>query len=119
MIRSLRDVSDLASEKGPMRSAVLAPEDEEFMLAVKKSWQKGYIEPVLIGNKERIKRVSEKVEFDISGFETISNDDRQAVSNLGIGANLLGTTAHRKQRSVPTSISTVRSSERRPKPVPE
>ena len=72
-------------KKGPMRLAVLAPEDEEFMLAVKKSRQRGYIEPVLIGNKERIERVAEKVEFDISGFETISNDDRQAISNLGIG----------------------------------
>ena len=103
MIRSLRDVSDLASEKGPMRSAVLAPEDEEFMLAVKKSWQKGYIEPVLIGNKERIKRVSEKVEFDISGFETISNDDRQAVSNLGIGMIFSGQLPIASKGQIPTS----------------
>jgi hypothetical protein len=56
MIRSLRDIADLAREKGPMRVAVLAPEDEEFMLAVKRSWQKGFIEPVLIGNRERIEQ---------------------------------------------------------------
>ena len=103
MIRSLRDFADLASEKGPMRVAVLAPEDEEFMLAVKKSWQRGYIEPVLIGNKDRIERVSEKVEFDISGFETISNDDRQAISNLGIGMIFSGELPIASKGQIPTS----------------
>lgn len=37
MIRSFRDMDRLASEKGPKRLVVLAPEDEEFMMAVKRS----------------------------------------------------------------------------------
>ena len=41
MIKSLSDLTRLAKEKGPKRMAVLAPEDEEFMLAVKKSWETG------------------------------------------------------------------------------
>lgn len=103
MIRSFRDFADLASGKGPMRLAVLAPEDEEFMLAVKKSRQKGYIEPVLIGDKERIERVSENVEFDISGFEIINNDDRQAISNLGIGMIFSGELPIASKGQIPTS----------------
>jgi len=103
MIRSLRDVTDLASEKGPMKVAVLAPEDEEFMLAVKESWQRGYIEPVLIGDRERIKRVSQKVEFDIVGFETIGNDDRQAISDLGIGMIFSGELPIASKGQIPTS----------------
>ena len=86
-----------------MRLAVLAPEDEQFMLAVKKSWQNGYIEPILIGNKERIERVSERIEFDIGGFETISNDDRQAVSNLGIGMIFSGQVPIVSKGQIPTS----------------
>ncbi len=103
MIRSLRDVADLASGKGPMRLAVLAPEDEEFMLAVKKSWQRGYIEPVLIGDKGRIERVSEKVEFDISGFETISIDERQVISDVGIGMIFSGELPIASKGQIPTS----------------
>jgi phosphate butyryltransferase len=103
MIRSLKDVAALAEEKGPMRLAVLAPEDEEFMQAVKQSWKNGYIEPILIGNRERIERVSEKVEFDIAGFETISNDDRQAVSNLGIGMIFSGRAPIASKGQIPTS----------------
>ncbi len=103
MIRSLRDIAELAREKGPMRVAVLAPEDEEFMLAVKKSWQNGFIEPVLIGNRERIKKVSEKVEFDISRFESIANDDRQAVANLGISMIFSGELPIASKGQIPTS----------------
>ena len=86
-----------------MRVAVLAPEDEEFMLAVKRGWQEGYIEPVLIGNRARIKQVSEKVEFDISQFETITNDDRQAIANLGIGMIFSGELPIASKGQIPTS----------------
>jgi phosphate butyryltransferase len=103
MIRSLREIAELAREKGPMRVAVLAPEDEEFMLAVKRGWEKGYIEPVLIGNRVRIKQVSEKVEFDISQFETITNDDRQAIANLGIGMIFSGELPIASKGQIPTS----------------
>ena len=61
MIRTLNDVNRLAKEKGPKKLAVLAPEDDEFMLAVKQSWQNGYIEPVLIGNREKMERVADEV----------------------------------------------------------
>jgi phosphate butyryltransferase len=85
MIRSLSDISRLALEKGPKKLAVLAPEDEEFMLAVKRSWEKGCIEPVLIGDRDKMARVAETVGFDISRFEQIVEHDRQTVSDLGIG----------------------------------
>lgn len=48
MIASLNDFSRLAREKGPKEMAVLAPEDEEFMRAVRISREHGYIEPILI-----------------------------------------------------------------------
>jgi phosphotransacetylase len=86
-----------------MRVAVLAPEDEEFMLAVKKSWQNGFIEPVLIGNRSKIQQVSDKAEFDVSQFETIVNDDRQAVANLGIGMIFSGELPIASKGQIPTS----------------
>jgi phosphotransacetylase len=103
MIRSLDDFSRIARENGPKRLAVLAPEDEEFMLAVKRSWQKGYIEPVLIGNAEKMGRVAEKVEFDISGFEKIIGDDRQAIADLGISMLFSGKLAIASKGQIPTS----------------
>jgi len=103
MIRSLDDFARIAREKGPKKLAVLAPEDEEFMLAVKTSWQKGYIEPVLIGNTEKMKRVAEKVEFDIRGFEKIVGDDRQAIADLGLSMLFSGKLEIVSKGQIPTS----------------
>jgi phosphate butyryltransferase len=103
MIKSLDDFSRIAREKGPKRLAVLAPEDEDFMLAVKTSWQMGYIEPVLIGNTEKMEQVAEKVEFDISRFEKIIGDDRQAIADLGINMLFTGRLAIVSKGQIPTS----------------
>lgn len=103
MIRSLDDFARIAREKGPKKLAVLAPEDEDFMLAVKTSWQKGYIEPVLIGNTEKMERVAEKVAFDIGGFETIVGEDRQAIADLGVSMLFSGKMAIVSKGQIPTS----------------
>jgi phosphotransacetylase len=103
MIKSLDDFSRIAREKGPKKLAVLAPEDEDFMLAVKTSWQKGFIEPVLIGNTEKMKRVAEKVEFNIGGFEKIVGDERQAIADLGLNMLFSGKTAIVSKGQIPTS----------------
>jgi phosphate butyryltransferase len=103
MIRSLDDFSRIAQEKGPKKLAVLAPEDEDFMRAVKTSWRKGYIEPVLIGNTEKMQRVAEKVEFDISRFEKIIGDERQAIADLGLDMLFSGKIAIVSKGQIPTS----------------
>ncbi|HET6459710.1 MAG TPA: phosphate acyltransferase [Syntrophales bacterium] len=103
MIRSLDDVSRIAGEKGPKKLAVLAPEDEEFMLAVKRSWDAGYIEPVLIGNAEKMEKLGEKVGFDISRFEKIIESDRQRISDLGIGMLFSGKLSIVSKGQIPTA----------------
>ncbi|MBM4272659.1 MAG: hypothetical protein FJ139_10985 [Deltaproteobacteria bacterium] len=103
MIRSLSDFSRIAREKGPKKLAVLAPEDEEFMRALKRSWQMGYVEPVLIGNAERMGQVADKVEFDISRFEKIIGEDRQAIADLGISLLFTGKLAIASKGQIPTS----------------
>ena len=103
MIRTLDDVSRFAQEKGPKRLAVLAPEDAEFMLAVKKAWEATYIEPVLIGDPEKIKRVAAEAAFDIEGIELISETDRQAVANLGTAMLFTGEVDMAGKGQIPTA----------------
>lgn len=103
MIKSFKDVSRLARERGPKKLAVLAPEDEEFMLAVKRSWEKGCIEPILIGDAEKMDRVAKKVGFNISGFEKIVERDLQTVSDLGIGMLFSGKLSVVSKGQIPTS----------------
>ncbi|MDI9570506.1 MAG: phosphate acyltransferase [Pseudomonadota bacterium] len=103
MIRTLNDFERMAGEKGPKKMAVLVPEDEEFMLAVKKSWEKGYIEPVLIGNEERIAAAARKVAFDLTPFAKIAGDDLQGISDLGIKMLFEGAAPIAGKGQIPTS----------------
>jgi phosphate butyryltransferase len=103
MIRTLQDFSTLALEKGPKRLAVLAPEDEEFMRAVKTGWEKGYIEPVLIGDMGKMQEVAGKVAFDIDRFQKIPQTGQQAISNLGIGMLFSGELPIVSKGQIPTS----------------
>ncbi|MCX5833698.1 MAG: phosphate acyltransferase [Deltaproteobacteria bacterium] len=104
MIRTFEDIDRLAPEKGPKKLIVLAPEDEEFMLAVKHSWQRGYIEPVLIGSRDKIERLAGQVEFDIAPFEKIFESDRQGIANLGISMLFSGEVDIAGKGQIPTSF---------------
>jgi phosphate butyryltransferase len=103
MIGTLEDVSRLACEKGPRKLAVLAPEDAEFMLAVKKSMEANYIKPVLIGDPLKIKRVADETAFDIGDLELISEKDRQAVANLGTAMLFSGEVDMAGKGQIPTA----------------
>jgi phosphate butyryltransferase len=103
MISTLEHVNRLAKEKGPKKLAVLAPEDSEFMLAVKKSRDAGYIEPILIGDREKMKKVADEVEFDISTVEQIPEIDRQTVANLGTAMLFSGDVDMESKGQIPTS----------------
>ncbi len=104
MITSLDDFARLAKQKGPKKIAVLAPEDEEFMLAVKKAWELGYIEPVLIGNEKKIASVAEKVAFNLDPFSKISGAEHQAISDLGIRMLFSGEVPIAGKGQIPTSF---------------
>ncbi|HOI73226.1 MAG TPA: phosphate acyltransferase [Syntrophales bacterium] len=103
MIRSLADFTRIAKEKGPKKLAVLAPEDEDFMRAVKTSWEMGYIEPVLIGNSEKMERVAGRVGFDIGSFDKIPGVEQQAISDLGIRMLFSGELPIASKGQIPTS----------------
>jgi len=103
MIRTLEDVSRLAKEKGPKKLAVLAPEDSEFMLAVKESAEAGYIEPVLIGNRDKMNKVADEVEFRITEVEKIYEEDRQTIANLGTAMLFSGDVDMSSKGQIPTS----------------
>lgn len=103
MIRSLKEFSTLAREKGPKKLAVLAPEDEEFMKAVKISREMGYIEPILVGDIKKMEEVAEKVAFDINPFRKIPQAGQQAISDLGIRMIFSGELPIASKGQIPTS----------------
>jgi phosphotransacetylase len=103
MIRSFRDMDRMASEKGPKKLVVLAPEDEEFMLAVKKSADEGCTEPILIGDREKMERLAGQVHYDISTVEKIYEKNRQTIADLGIAMLFSGEVDIAGKGQIPTA----------------
>jgi phosphotransacetylase len=104
MIKSWREVAALAVSMGPKKLAVLAPEDDHFMRAVKEGRGKGYVEPILIGDPEKMKRVAAAVEFDIGNVEQIPKPDRQAIADLGTAMLFNGEIDLESKGQIPTSF---------------
>lgn len=103
MTGNLDQIHEIASGCSSKSLAVLAPEDAEFLLAVKESWEKGYITPLIIGNMDKIKRVSDSIGFNYKDFELIEENDRQAVSNKGMSMLFSGRVDMVSKGQIPTA----------------
>ena len=70
MIKNFDDLLNVAIERGPKKIAVACAEDVEILKAIKYASDEKIVEPILIGNMEKIIEISNNIDFDISGFET-------------------------------------------------
>ncbi|MBZ2175965.1 phosphate butyryltransferase [Schnuerera sp. xch1] len=77
MAESFTDLLKNAQRKGPKRLSVAVAEDEEVLSAVKASKDLNIVEPILVGDKLKIEKVSQKIGFDLVGIEIIDEKDGQ------------------------------------------
>ena len=84
MISSLSEIEVLAEAAEPVATAIIAPEDHEFMLAVKDARKRGFIEPVLIGRRAIIEKAAGKVDYDLNTTRIIEVADRQEIANMAL-----------------------------------
>jgi phosphate butyryltransferase len=81
MFKKLSEIVEMAKSKSTIRKvAVAAAGNQEVLEALKNAVENGIIEPVLIGDEELIRSISEKIGFDISSFEVINTIDNVEAS---------------------------------------
>jgi len=68
-LKTLESLVDLARKKGQRKLVVAVAEDEDILIAVRDAQKAGFIDPLLIGDKDRIKTAAAKAGFDISVTE--------------------------------------------------
>lgn len=60
------------AKKGVHRKLIIAAaEDDNVLLSVKDAAQNGIIEPIFVGHKEKILKLAEEIEFDLSPYQLI------------------------------------------------
>lgn len=71
ILKTLEKLVDLACEKGLKKLVVAVAEDDDVLSAVGMARKKGFIDPLLIGDKDRIKEAAKTAGVDLSGIEIV------------------------------------------------
>ncbi len=74
MIRSFKEIHDMAKEKGKKIVAVPSAEEKVTIVAVYKAMQEGLVDTILIGDSQKIHHILQELEIKRDIFEIISSD---------------------------------------------
>lgn len=84
MIKNFDELLQIA-KKGPrMKLAVAAAQDDEVLLAVEEARKLGFIDAVLVGDKEKIQDIAEKSSIDLTNFEIIDIKDVKLAARMAV-----------------------------------
>jgi phosphate butyryltransferase len=80
MVKHLQELVEIAKSKKTRKLVLAAAGDEDALLAVKNATINGIIEPILIGDMQKITAIAKHINFDISGLETYNEEDKVEAS---------------------------------------
>jgi len=79
MIHKLDELETLIVGKPKGRIAIAAAHDDNVLASIKEVYEKGYVEPILIGDKEKIFKISDEIGLDVAGMNIIKElEDTQS-----------------------------------------
>jgi hypothetical protein len=65
-IKNFDQVFKIAEREDAMRMTVISAGDTEVMLTVKEARERGFIEPIMIGEEDKIKEASKGADFNLN-----------------------------------------------------
>lgn len=80
MIKHLSQLVDLVKDKKTRKIAVAAAGDHHVLEAIKNAMEEDIIEPILIGDIDKIKEISEEIGLNLEGIELIDEKDKYKAS---------------------------------------
>jgi phosphate butyryltransferase len=76
MVKHLQELVEIAKSKKTRKLVLAAAGDEDALLAVKNATINGIIEPILIGDMQKINAIAKRINFDISKLECYNEEDK-------------------------------------------
>lgn len=84
MLNRLDQFEDFVKGKPPGRIAVAAAHDDHVLKSIYEVYRKGYALPILIGDKEKIFRIADDLEIDVSAMTIIKELDERKCADLAV-----------------------------------
>jgi phosphate butyryltransferase len=83
-IKNLNSFVDIAKQKTRKKIAVAAAEDEPVLLAIIDAVKHGIIEPILVGNRDKIKAIADSLSIDINSIDIVSENDPAKSAKIAV-----------------------------------
>lgn len=80
MVRNFDEVLGKVKEGKVKKVAVAVAQDEPVLEAIKEAKTQGFADAILVGDKNEIEAIAEKLDMDISQFEIIHEPDKKAAA---------------------------------------
>ncbi len=84
MINKLQQIEDLLIGKPAKKIAVVAAHDDNVLSSLKAAYDKGFAQPILIGDKQKIFNLADSIDLDLSKVSIIQEDDNEKSARIAI-----------------------------------
>lgn len=84
MIKDLHDMLDKLKQEEKVILSVAAAEDREVLLAIKDAVNKEVIQPILVGQADKIKSISNDINFELEGITIIDSPNMEESAKIAV-----------------------------------
>jgi phosphate butyryltransferase len=84
LIKELKDILDILKGEEKVILSVAAAEEKEVLQAVKDAVENQIIEPILVGDKDKIKLISEEINFDLTGIKILNSNSIEESARIAV-----------------------------------
>jgi len=102
-IKNFDQVFKIAERGDAMRMTVISAGDAEVMLTVKEARERGFIEPILIGDEDKIKEASKGADFNLDGVKIVHEREPQVMAYASVEMAIRGDAEMQMKGRLPTS----------------
>ena len=84
MIKKLDQMLDVLKGSEKVVLSVAAAHDEEVLLAIKSATEMNIITPILVGQEDKIRNISDEINFDLNGIKIIDKETIEECAEVAV-----------------------------------
>ena len=84
MIKKLDQMLDVLKGSEKVVLSVAAAHDEEVLLAIKSATEMNIITPILVGQEDKIRKISDEINFDLNGIKIIDKENIEECAEVAV-----------------------------------
>ena len=84
MIKKLDQMLDVLKGSEKVVLSVAAAHDEEVLLAIKSATEMNIITPILVGQEDKIRKISDEINFDLNGLKIIDKETIEECAEVAV-----------------------------------